>query len=95
VIVRSVRLSRSARDDIDRLTDFLQGKSERAAARAAQAITEAVLSLSEFSERGHPAKLAGWRELIVRFGRDGYVIRYRIEGESVFVTRVFHGRERR
>jgi toxin ParE1/3/4 len=95
VIVRSVRLSRAARQDIDRLVDFLAGKSDRAAARAGDAITKAVLSLSEFSERGHPGREPPWRELIVRFGRSGYVIRYRVEGESVFIARIFHGLEDR
>jgi len=95
VIIRSVRLSSAARVDIDRLTDFLASKSERAAYRAADAITSAVLSLREFSERGHPATHAGWRELVVRFGHSGYVIRYKVEGETVFVSRIFHGREDR
>ena len=71
------------------------GKNARAAGRAAEAIAKAVLSLSEFSERGRPGGPPGWREFIVRFGRDGSVIRYRVEGETVFVSRIFHGREAR
>ena len=93
--VRSVRLAPAARQDIERLTDYLVLRSERAAARAADVITSAVLSLGEFSERGRPAKEPGWRELIVPFGRGAYVIRYRVEGETVFVTRIHHGREDR
>jgi toxin ParE1/3/4 len=93
--LRSVRLSRVAQGDIERLTEFLESKSERAAARAADAITSAILSLAEFAERGRPSKHLGFRELVVRFGHSGYVIRYRVDGESVFVTRVFHGLERR
>jgi len=93
--LRSVRLTPSAERDLERLTDFLESKSERAAARAGEAITSAILSLAEFSERGHPSKHAGWRELVVPFGRSAYVIRYKVEGESVFVSRIFHGLERR
>ena len=95
MIVRSVRLAPAAQYDIERLTSYLALRSERAAARAADVFTSAVLSLSEFSERGRPAGDPGWRELIVRFGRGAYVIRYKVEGETVFVTRIHHGREDR
>jgi plasmid stabilization system protein ParE len=44
--------------------------------------------------RGRPAG-ADSRELDVKFGSDWYVIRFRIIGERVVVTRIFHGRERR
>jgi len=37
----------------------------------------------------------GGRELLVRFGRHGYVVQYRVEGEEVLVARVFHGLEDR
>ena len=35
------------------------------------------------------------RELQVPFGRYGYAIRYLILGDTVVITRVFHGREDR
>jgi hypothetical protein len=35
------------------------------------------------------------RDLVVRFGRDGFVIRYRIWPDKVVVTRIFHGRQKR
>jgi plasmid stabilization system protein ParE len=35
------------------------------------------------------------RELMVRFGHYGYIIRYTIEDDRVIVTRIFHGREKR
>jgi len=93
--MRPVELSPGAVRDLVRLEAFLLMKSERAALAAAAAITAAVTSLAEFSDRGHPSKVAGRRELIVRYGRDGYVIRYRVTPERVLVARIFHGRERR
>jgi hypothetical protein len=33
--------------------------------------------------------------LFVAFGRDGYVVRYRIVPGAIVVTRIFHVRERR
>jgi plasmid stabilization system protein ParE len=35
------------------------------------------------------------RELRVRFGRYGYIVRYVLRDEVVVITRVFHGREDR
>lgn len=37
----------------------------------------------------------GLRELKVKFGRYGYAVHYRVDPESVFVTHIFHVRERR
>jgi plasmid stabilization system protein ParE len=31
----------------------------------------------------------------MRFGRDGYVVRYRVDERTVIVTRIFHTREQR
>ena len=92
---RSIQLSVAARHDLERLADFLGAKSERAATRAMELISSAVMSLEEFAERGYPSKRSGWRELSVRFGRSAYIVRYRIEVDSVFVTRIFHGLEGR
>jgi plasmid stabilization system protein ParE len=94
-VKRSIRLSVAARRDFARLAEFLTVKSAPTATRATEAISSAVRSLEEFAERGHPMMPPGWRELSVRFGRYGYVIRYRIDGDVVFVTRIFHVRERR
>jgi plasmid stabilization system protein ParE len=37
----------------------------------------------------------GHRDVAVRFGRDGFVIRYRVESDAVIIVRMFHGRQRR
>jgi plasmid stabilization system protein ParE len=46
---------------------------------------------------GKPPKDHSIRQIVVRFGRRGYVVRYRIlpEGDTIFVTRIWHGREAR
>ena len=92
---RPVRLAIAARRDLDRLTEFLAGKSERAALSASQVLVAAVLSLEQFSERGRPMKRRGWRERVVRFGNAAYIIQYRVSETEVFVARIFHSRERR
>ncbi len=35
------------------------------------------------------------RELVVRFGRDAYIIQYRVDSESVVAARIFHSLEQR
>ncbi|MGV2181681.1 type II toxin-antitoxin system RelE/ParE family toxin [Rhizobium rhizogenes] len=35
----------------------------------------------------------GLRELIVKFGRDGYVVLYRYIGDEVLIAAIRHGRE--
>lgn len=92
---REVRILPRARQDGQRLETFLEGKSSAAAERAASAIAKAVLSLNELAERRPVLSDSGTRELPVRFGRDGYVIQYRIVEDEVQVARIFHVRENR
>jgi plasmid stabilization system protein ParE len=84
-----------AENDLERLENFLLERSPKAAVRAARAIREAVLSLDENAERGPMVSDRGTRELAVRFGRNGYVVQYRVLDELVIVARIFHVRERR
>jgi plasmid stabilization system protein ParE len=93
--VTHVELSPGAERDLARLEDFLSLKSQKAADAAVVAITHAILSLREFPERAPATRGRGRRELLVKYGRDGYIIRYRVTATVVLVTRIFHGRERR
>lgn len=91
---RTVRLTKPARRDLLRLEDFLAEKSPDAANRAMNALSGALLSLSEHAERGRPAQNPELRQINVLFGDSGYVIRYRIGLSDVVVTRIKHARER-
>jgi plasmid stabilization system protein ParE len=85
-----------ALEDIARLDAFLRLKSPEAAARSARTILDAVRDLQDFPERGRPSDLAeGFRDLIVPFGRNAYVLRYRIDRSLVVIVRLWHGREDR
>ncbi len=57
-------------------------------------MTECIQSLEAFPDRGWLIA-RGVRELLAPFGRDGYVLRYRVGPTQVTVTRIFHGKERR
>ena len=92
---RRVIVLPEAEVDLSRLEAFLADKSLRAANRAAATLFQAVRSLGENSERRPVISSLGLRELPVRFGRDGYIIQYRILGDAVHVGRIFHAREDR
>ncbi|MFL6804012.1 MAG: type II toxin-antitoxin system RelE/ParE family toxin, partial [Xanthobacteraceae bacterium] len=57
----------------------------------------AARSLAELPERRRPAVRPHYRELVVPFGAGAYIIRYRIDRrhDTVVITSVWHGRERR
>ena len=91
----TVRLLPGADADLIRLPAFLNVKSVEAAGRAKAAILAGIDSLRELPQRGRPAPRGGYRELVVPFGRDAYVLRYRIVGDEVIVIAIRHSRERR
>jgi len=80
--------------DVARLREFIEEKNFTAAQRAANRIRQAAQILRENPKAGkHVEEALPFRELIVPFGRSGYVLRYREEGDSLVVVRVRHGRE--
>jgi len=94
--VQIVFLSR-ARADLDRLRDFLAPHGDSLSARVVDTLFAAAHSLADQPERGRPAARAGYRELIVPFGRGAHVIRYRVDRRrnTVVIIRLWHGREQR
>jgi len=83
-------LTRRANTDLARLRKFLADKSPIAADGAAQEIWRGIRQLSEFPRSAPEHKSSGLRELSVRFGQYGYVIRYGLDGDNVIVLRIFH-----
>lgn len=91
-----VRWLPDALNDLKRLHDFIEPHSPQAAVRAVDTLVEAAESLSEFPEKGRPWDLErDFRELFVRFGARGYVIRYRFFDGEAIVVRVWHALEDR
>lgn len=89
-----VRLSATARADVLTLTDWLSERSPAAGDKAMAAIVGALEVLADFPKAGFPLA-DGTREKGVRFGRDGYIIRYQLLDNVVLVRRVFHTRQDR
>ncbi len=90
-IVYSVR----ALQDLERLFQFLAEHDATAAFDSAQAITSSVEMLASHPYVGHRIEGGELRELVVSFGRTGYVAlyRYRPERGEVRILTVRHQRE--
>ena len=89
-----VVLTERARADFDRLHTFLASKSPRSARRAVQRIIQGIDLLALFPHSGVVVRGAV-RSAFIRFGRSGYVVRYKIEADTVLITRIWHGKEKR
>lgn len=89
-----VRFTARAQAELLAQTDWLTERSPEAARRASRAIREKLSRLADFPLAA-PAIDAVHRDAAVRFGRDGFFVRYRIVGEVLVVVRVFHGRQDR
>jgi plasmid stabilization system protein ParE len=87
--------SRAALEDVARLYDFLADKDPDAAGRAVLAIQTSVAQLADMPRMGRPVVdgSGDFREWPVRFGRNGYVVRYRVIDSGVLLLAVRHGRE--
>ena len=85
-----------AREDVERLFEFLVDVNPAAAERAVRLIQQGANRLLEQPELGRPMAVDSFRrELVLPFGVAAYVLRYRLEGDYVVVIRVWHGREER
>lgn len=89
--------SPDALTDVERLRTFLDQANPGAARRAIVAILTAIERLQEFPELGMTIDDADIRQLVIRFGASGYIVRYSILAETgdILVTRIWHGREAR
>lgn len=87
--------SPQATRDVQRLYRFLAAKNIAAAKRAVQAIRSGVGLICQQPRAGRPAPEMdeAFREWLIRFGRDGYVVLYRLDHKDVVLLAIRHGRE--
>jgi toxin ParE1/3/4 len=92
-----ILLSPDAVEDVERLRSFLDRNNPEAARRALASIWAAIDRLQEFPDLGMPTEDADIRQIVVRFGTSGYIVRYAVlTGEgTILITRIWHGREAR
>jgi toxin ParE1/3/4 len=89
----TVRWTQRAEDDVRAIHDFIARDSPQAAEALVERILTATERLSSFPESGRvvpefPA--LGYREIIV----SSYRVLYRLEGNTVWIVAVVHGRRR-
>ena len=91
-----LRWSAHAATSLARLYNFLLPKNPAAADRAIEAIRVAAERLESFplAGRAAPEFGEGVRQLPVHFSSSGYLLRYRIVGDTVLILAVKHMRER-
>jgi plasmid stabilization system protein ParE len=87
-------LSPDAVADVERLRTFLDQVNPEAARRAMAAILTAIERLQEFPDLGMPTSDADIRQMVVRFGASGYIVRYTVIAATadILITRIWHGR---
>jgi plasmid stabilization system protein ParE len=92
-----VRFTPRAQADLEALFDFLAAKDKRAARQSLSAIRKGLTLLRSFPfscRKSEGAKSSRWRELVVSFGHDGYVLLFEIEdARTVTVLAARHQRE--
>ncbi len=92
--MREIMWLDSAVDDMVRLREFIAKDNPNAAQKAAEAIKIAAQHLVETPLIGKPIKdLPLYRDLLIRFGAGGYVLRYRIHIEVIYIVHIRHYRE--
>ena len=89
-----IRWSTEARDDVDRLADFIAAYDLNLAGEVEQELERAPKKLLDFPRRG--SRLSQYDPREVREFRVGkYLLRYELAGTDIFVLRFFHAREDR
>ena len=76
-----------ALDAIQQAYDYLYSFNPRAAMHVAVALIDAGNSLEHLPDRGRAVPRTAYRELVTAYP---YVIRYRVAGDEVVITRVRH-----
>jgi plasmid stabilization system protein ParE len=92
--MRRVELRPAARRDMLRFERSLNRHSPKAALRMFNLVTDRILSLAEQPLKGIERQ-NGFREIIIKFGKSAYMVRYRVSDDAVIVTRVWHSLQNR
>ena len=90
----SIRWASEAREDVDRLADFVAAYDPIRADGIEQELSQAPKRLLQFPRRGSRLSEFGPRE-VREFRVGDYLLRYELAGKDIFVLRFFHGREDR
>lgn len=80
--------------DLQRLREFILLHNREAAQRAVKVISVAVALLETTPFIGKPVEeMPAYRDLVIPFGSAGYLLRYRIQGDVLYIVALRHGKE--
>ncbi len=80
--------------DLQRLRDFILPYNKEAAQRAARIISAAIAPVASNPRIGKPVEdLPDYHDIIVPFGASGYLLRYLIQGDTIFIIAIKHCKE--
>lgn len=85
---------RSAVNDLERLQQFILEHNPRVSRNLAIKIKGSVGYLLDHPELGKPVTdLPEFRDLAIPFGSGGYMLRYRLHDEMIYIVSIRHYRE--
>ena len=93
-MTRRIEFSARAGAGLDRLEAFIATESRGRAERAIARLLRGIDQLTDFPELG-VAVGEGLRQLVLKYGKSGHIVRYCVLGDVIFITRIWHGRENR
>lgn len=92
-----VIISESARQDLQRLQDFLKTKNTLAAKKVAEILIRAIRMLQTMPDIGRPVAHLPleFQELVIEFGSSGYVMLYRYDEytDNLVILKIKHQKE--
>lgn len=88
-----IQYSREAIDDLVRLREFIAAKNPYAAKHVAQKLLSGIEKLKDFPEIGLSVQRSPEPEKIRDLFITNYTVRYLIGQETIFILRVWHGKE--
>jgi len=80
--------------DLNRLRSFIKPHNIIAASRASATILRATERILQYPQIGQLI-FAEFYELFIPFGRRGYILRYRLQGDVIIILRIWHSLEKR
>ena len=90
-----LKWSETALADVVRLRRFIETHNPGAARRAAEALKKGAALLLDHPGLGRRLEGRQDRELNIPFGKRGYVMRYRLDGDNIVILKIWHELESR
>ena len=87
---------KEAISDLEECREFLKKKSPKAARNAVKRIIQVTQLLLEQPHLGHPIDdMPEFQKVNIPFGKYGYVLKYRLDGQKIVILRIWAGRQDR